>query len=91
MVEFVSYTGAYPNLCSGELTLRIDGKLVRFGIDKNPIFWYSGGGITRNWEAYKGAWLIDLDMLPEEYHKYAEEIIYVINTNIPYGCCGGCI
>lgn len=29
-VEFVSYTGKYPNLCNGTLTLRIDGKEVRF-------------------------------------------------------------
>ena len=33
MVEFVSYTGTYPNLCSGVLTLRIDGEEVRFGHD----------------------------------------------------------
>ena len=30
-VEFISYTGRYPNLCSGILTLRIDGKEVTFG------------------------------------------------------------
>ena len=27
-VEFVSYSGRYPNLCSGTLVLRIDGKTV---------------------------------------------------------------
>ena len=31
MVEFVSYTGEYPNLCRGVLTLCIDGEEVRFG------------------------------------------------------------
>lgn len=30
-IEFVSYTGKYPNLCSGMLTLRINGEEVRFG------------------------------------------------------------
>lgn len=30
-VKFVSYTGRYPNLCSGILTLEIDGENVNFG------------------------------------------------------------
>ena len=30
-VKFVSYTGKFPNLCSGVLTLNIDGKEVKFG------------------------------------------------------------
>ena len=46
-VEFVSYTGKFPNLCSGELTLKIDGKVVTFGSDytkcEYPQFWCSGG------------------------------------------------
>ncbi|MBR4625475.1 MAG: hypothetical protein IKO56_08075 [Alphaproteobacteria bacterium] len=31
LVKFVSYTGKYPNLCSGVLTLEIDGKQYKFG------------------------------------------------------------
>jgi len=30
-VKFVSYTGEYPNLCSGVLTLEIDGVKYKFG------------------------------------------------------------
>lgn len=30
-VKFVSYTGRYPNLCSGVLTLEIDGVQYKFG------------------------------------------------------------
>lgn len=30
MVEFVSYDGDFPNLCSGTLVLRIDGEKVTF-------------------------------------------------------------
>ena len=30
-VKFVSYTGEWPNLCSGVLTLEIDGKEYKFG------------------------------------------------------------
>ena len=32
-VKFISYTGEYPNLCSGVLTLAIDGKKSKFGHD----------------------------------------------------------
>lgn len=34
-VKFISYTGDYPNLCSGVLTLEIDGKQYKFGHDFN--------------------------------------------------------
>ena len=30
-VKFVSYTGEYPNLCDGVLTLEIDGVQYKFG------------------------------------------------------------
>ena len=32
-MKFISYTGEYPNLCSGVLTLEIDGKEYKFGHD----------------------------------------------------------
>lgn len=34
-VKFISYTGEYPNLCSGVLTLEIDGVQYKFGHDFN--------------------------------------------------------
>lgn len=30
-IEFVSYTGKYPNLCRGVLTVKINGKEYKFG------------------------------------------------------------
>ena len=43
-VKFISYTGEYPNLCSGVLTLEIDGVQYKFGheymnyhYDKNGV------------------------------------------------------
>lgn len=30
-IKFISYTGKYPNLCSGVLTLEIDGRIIKFG------------------------------------------------------------
>lgn len=95
-VKFVSYSGKYPCLCFGTLVLNIDGKEVRFGSkfkDENvdyPRFWSSGGGIDNDYCAYSGEWVINVEDLPEQYRKYAAEINEVFNTNIEYGCCGGC-
>ena len=58
-VEFVSYSGRYPNLCSVVLVLRIDGLAYSFGHEARSYdfktrkfkdhncksFWHSGGGI----------------------------------------------
>lgn len=105
-VKFVSYTGAYPNLCSGELTLEIDGDEYKFGHNYSGrgwehdgnfgSFWSSGGscGFTDNYaESYvnDGEWIIDADGIPDQFRKYASEIDRVFNENIPYGCCGGCL
>lgn len=98
-VRFVSYTGKFPNLCRGELTLEIDGEEITFGYgfhskDKPKYypFWSSGGGINPNYEGTrKGEWRIDANKIPEEFRKYAAEIDEVFNANVPWGCCGGCI
>lgn len=96
-VEFVDYNGKCPCLCMGTLTLNIDGKFVRFGQqEKYNTFWDSGGecGFNNDYtEDYiiENEWVINIDDLPDEYKKYAEEIDNVFNENIPYGCCGGCL
>jgi len=40
---------------------------------------------------HKDEWEINVMLLPEEFRKYALEIDEVFNTNVPYGCCGGCV
>lgn len=92
-VEFVSYSGEYPNLCRGELVLRIDGDNVVFGLGKNKFkrFWLSGGGIEYEEDIITKEWVICTKDLPEKYQKYAIEIDEVFNENVPYGCCGGCV
>ena len=96
-VEFVSYSGKYPCLCMGMLTLKIDGEEVKFGNKYShkdvdyPTFWHSGGGIDYNYETFSGEWIIDVESLPEHYRKYATEIDDVFNENVAHGCCGGCI
>lgn len=92
-VEFVDYTGKYPNLCSGILTLKIDGKKVTFGHHGKgmyPMFWVSGGYCTDD-TCCSAEWNILYNRIPEKYQKYAEEIDNVFNVNVEHGCCGGCI
>ena len=59
-VEFVSYTGDWPNACRGVLTLKIDGQEYKFGHESRSYdvetgkykddnyngFWESGGSIN---------------------------------------------
>lgn len=88
-IEFIAYDGGYPNLCHGNLILKIDGNLVEF----NNVL-ESGGqvGFDENWEEYvlPGDWSVDLSLYPE-YEKYEEEITRLVNANVRKGCCGGCI
>ena len=104
-VEFIEYTGCFPNLCSGTLTLKIDGEIVKFGHNYRSYdykthtftdgvdydsFWESGGGLDGDYCPYSGEWRIDVGLIPEKYRKYSKEIDDVFNDNVPYGCCGGC-
>ena len=91
-VKFISYTGKWPNLCSGDLTLEINGKTYKFGYGQEyPSFWTSGGSCSIRHGVSYGEWEIDVDDLPEELRKYALEIDRVFNENVDYGCCGGCL
>ena len=117
-VKFISYTGEYPNLCSGVLTLEIDGKEYKFGHDftmyhfhkdindwvqededpQNPnfnSFWSSSGCVSHdedwNWEVEHNEWEIDVNELPEQFWDVAAEIDSVINANVRWGRCGGCV
>ena len=88
MVEFISYDGKYPNLCSGILTLRIDGEVVEF-----PKYCMNSGGsvwFDEDWceHVCGGAWTVEV---PEEYEHLHKEIEECVNENVPWGCCGGCV
>lgn len=89
-LEFVSYNGAYPNLCSGQLVLKLNGDEIIFPDDCLS----SGGSVsfTEDWDEIvsQGNWSISRfpQGFPEELKKEAEKIV---NDNIPMGCCGGCV
>lgn len=87
-VEFVSYTGKYPCLCMGVLTVRIGDKEVSL-----PQYsCISGGdcGFNADWEEFieRGEWTV---RVPVELAAYKEEIEREMNANVRWGCCGGCL
>mgnify|MGYP001027278592 FL=1 len=89
MVEFVSYDGKYPNLCSGQLVLKINGQvreLPRYCLKSGGGVWFDND--WRNAHVETGRWSIDL---PEDLEPLRTKIEECINENIPYGCCGRCI
>jgi hypothetical protein len=88
VVEFVSYNGRYPNLCSGTLVLKINNKVVQF-----PDYCMrSGGGVwfDSGWDEHvdSGLWTVEV---PDKYKQYEDEINAVVNRNVEQGCCGGCV
>lgn len=92
MVEFVSYNGKYPNLCSGTLVIKVDGKQYEL-----RYILSSGGCLYENPEwglaTKKGPWSIDTWGLEDhpELMQYVDELTELVNKHIPQGCCGGCI
>lgn len=102
-IEFVSYSGKYPNLCSGKLVVKIDGKEVSFGTYEGmttdyPRFWCSGGSIQftmdySDCEIKKGDWesVAAEREYPPEIFKLLPDILKVMNENVDGGCCGGCV
>ena len=103
-VRFVSYTGQNPTLCCGILTVEIQGKTVKFGHAANTFnfttgtykdnnfdyFWYTNG-CNKDKSPVRTAWMVNCKLLPKKYQKFCSELHTLINRNIPYGCCGGCV
>ena len=92
-LKFISYDGTWPNLCSGKLTVELDGKLIEFP----KYILHSGGGayFTNNYSdehVDSGPWSLKTDYLPNSFPKeLIPELTELINDNIPHGCCGGCL
>ena len=93
-IEFVNYTGEYPCLCMGTLTLKIDGKEMSFndGFHSGGTCYFDddwGGHVT------PGAWTIDFDYSEWEKlnltPKEKAYITFLFNMNVERGCCGGCL
>lgn len=94
-IKFVSYNGRYPTLCSGWLTLNVDGEPWKAHVDL-----FSGGKAYLdshgNEVVEQGPW----DLSRYQYDAFVklgftdaeiEEVIRLVNENVERGCCGGCI
>lgn len=92
-VEFVSYDGEYPNLCSGLLVIKVNGKLyeLRHFLSSCGKCYFNDDG---NEIVTKGDWEISeykLETYYPELIPFKEEIEKVVNENVEKGCCGGCL
>jgi hypothetical protein len=90
-VKFISYDGDYPCLCYGTLVIEVKGKVYEL---KNVLV--SGGSVwfdpeECSFDVVQGEWEISDIFLPDELKPYIDEITEVVNCEVPYGCCGGCI
>lgn len=88
VVEFVSYTGEYPNLCSGDLTIKINGEEITLHrvLRSGGSVWFDDDSSEH---VEDGEWT--LFRLPDEIAHLHDEILAVVRENIPCGCCGGCV
>lgn len=89
VVEFVSYDGKFPNLCSGRLVLRINGQVREL-----PDGCLCSGGCVwfdDDWGDHveHGDWTVV--GLPKDLELFQTKIEECVNENIPQGCCGGCV
>ena len=86
----IQYNGAYPNLCRGRLVVTVDDKVWEF-----PEYCLSSGGYVRfdrDWqeEIGEGCWTVtDWPQGFPEHQKIA--VTDAVNSEIPHGCCGGCV
>ena len=84
----IEYDGEYPNLCSGHLVVIIDGR-------RWDGFHLSSGGsvsFTDEWDEVveEGDW--DITDWPEGFPEHLKaSVLEAFNSEIPHGCCGGCV
>lgn len=95
MIKFIKYTGEWPNLCSGTLVLEFEGKEYKInGLLSSGgccgFIEVDGDEFADSYVDY-GPWEINEYYLPEELKPYANEIRDLINENVNWGCCGGCL
>jgi hypothetical protein len=86
----IEYDGDYPNLCSGQLVVVVDGTRWKF-----PAYCLMSGGSVSfdpDWEEIvtEGPWVID--KWPTDFPAELQgDVLHAVNSEIRQGCCGGCV
>ncbi len=89
----IQYDGEFPCLCSGHLKVWLDDYMYDFG----EYALNSGGnwGFANNFEdefVNKGEWTFNMDNIPKNFpQEYIKPTLKVINREVEWGCCGGCL
>ena len=106
MIKFISYTGKYPNLCSGVLTVEIDGKEYKFGHETGSYdflndrykddnfekFWTSGGSVERdeNWNMWATDGDWELNYYKNEFPQWIIDLFPQLIKVFNENVPGGC-
>nr|DAS67928.1 MAG TPA: toxin [Caudoviricetes sp.] len=103
----VSWSGAWPNLCSGKWTCKINGKQVKVPFQGEPAgcegtyqSWHFSEDWDEVWENYRDG--LDCSEWCEQWKDWLDEIglseeerreVYeaFAEEDWRYGSCGGCI
>lgn len=90
-IKFVEYSGKWPNLCRGKLTLEINGERRIF--PKGILCSCGTAYFDDDWESHitEGKWIVEEKYLPEDLKDFSAKIEECVSNNVPYGCCGGCL
>ena len=95
-VKFISYDGAYPNLCSGVLRFSIDG--IEYCVDHilntgSPPISFFEDSLEKS--VGKKEWSIYFDEGDFKDIPITEDdkivLTKLVNDHVPHGCCGGCL
>lgn len=83
-VEFISYSGRWPALCSGILCMEVAGKVHTFGYgerwwESGGSCWYANGETGHN----TGPWRLNKNYLPAVNKHFQHYIIMkeILNAN----------
>jgi hypothetical protein len=79
-IKFISYDGAYPNLCRGTLVYSVDGK------EMSEKYCLSSEGTCRF-----GWWDLNEDKFGHLSVLEKKYLLIQVNDNVRQGCCGGCL
>ena len=86
----IEYDGKWLNLCSGKLIVFVDDEKYIFNSCLN-----SGGSINKingEFSKTKGRWYIENEDFPKDFLMILKEnLLEIVNEEVKYSCCGGCI